>query len=245
MKPLPRRLAAIGMLVVCHGSFVLAVGSMVFALATGLQNAQGTLRGAAAVFADAGLVLQFPVLHSFLLSRRGAPTLRRLSPFGHGRTLAPSTYALVASLQLLLVFWLWSPSGVVWHQPTGWTGALQWGLFAAAWLVLQKALYDAGLALQTGAAGWLALWRNRAVDYGGMPTHGLFACVRQPIYLGFALVLLTAPVWSLDWLLLTLGWVAYCVVGPRFKEARWARLHGPRFVAYRDAVPYLLPRLRR
>ena len=78
-----------------------------------------------------------------------------------------------------------------------------------------------------------------------MPTHGLFARCRQPIYLGFALVLWTAPVWSLDWLCLTVGWSVYCVVGPRLKEARWARLHGARFTEYQATVPYLLPRFRR
>ncbi len=74
---------------------------------------------------------------------------------------------------------------------------------------------------------------------------GLFAACRQPIYLGFALVLWTAPVWSLDWLLLTAPWTVYGVVGPRWKEQRWERLFGERFRAYRATVPYLLPRFRR
>jgi protein-S-isoprenylcysteine O-methyltransferase Ste14 len=191
------------------------------------------------------LVLQFPLLHSFLLSRRGRPALQRLSPVGHGRTLAVSTYALLASLQLLLTFWAWTPSGVLWHEPHGAVGAAQWVLFGGAWLFLQKALWDAGLGLQTGAVGWLALWRGRSVRFPDLPTQGLFALCRQPIYLGFALVLWTAPVWSPDWLLLASGWSLYCVVGPRLKEVRQARLFGARFTAYRAAVPYLVPRFRR
>lgn len=245
MKALLRRGAALAMAVSCHGAFVAAVGSLMVALGTGLQCGRLRLQDGAAVLADLALVVQFPLLHSFLLSRRGAALLRRLSPFGHGRVLAPSTYVCIASLQLLAAVWLWSPSGVVWHRPAGGTGVLQWTAFAAAWLVLLKALWDAGLGLQTGAVGWWALWRDRPVDYGGMPTRGLFACVRQPIYLGFALVLLAAPAWSPDWLLLTVAWVGYCVAGPRFKEQRWARLYGARFDAYRATVPYLLPRFHR
>jgi protein-S-isoprenylcysteine O-methyltransferase Ste14 len=99
--------------------------------------------------------------------------------------------------------------------------------------------------LQTGAAGWWALLRGRKVDYGDMPTRGLFAACRQPIYLGFALVLWTAPTWTPDWLLLAVGWSLYCVVGPRRKEARWQRQFGERFLSYRQSVPYLLPRLFR
>lgn len=240
-----RIVAAVLMGLACHSVFLAAVGSMGLALATGLQLGRGTLPGVLGIAANLLLVLQFPLLHSALLSRRGRPWLRRLSPVGHGRTLAPSTYVLLGSLQLLLAFWGWTPSGVVWHAPAGATGWLQYGLFAAAWLFLGRALWDAGLGLQSGAVGWWALLRNRPVDYGNMPTRGLFARCRQPIYLGFALVMLTAPTWTPDWLLLASGWIAYCVLGPRLKESRWEGTFGDRFRAYRSTVPYFLPRLRR
>lgn len=241
-RSVPRALA---MALVCHAIFAVAVGSMAFALATGLQHGRGRLEGVGAIVANLALVAQFPLVHSWLLSTRGRQVLAKLSLFGHGRTLAPSTFAISASLQLLAAFWLWSPSGVVWREPTGALGVGQWALFGGAWLFLHKALFDAGLALQTGAAGWWALLRGRPVDYGDLPTRGLFAACRQPIYLGFALVLWTAPTWSLDWLLLAIGWSLYCVFGPRWKEARWQRRFGERFLAYRRAVPYLLPRLTR
>ena len=70
------------------------------------------------------LLLQFPVLHSYLLSRRGYPLLRKLSPVGHGRTLSISSFAMFGSLQLLVTFWLWSPSDIVWHRPEGLLGGL-------------------------------------------------------------------------------------------------------------------------
>lgn len=245
MTPWKRILAALSMGLLCHSLFVLAVGSMALALATGLQLGQGRLPGALGVAANLLLVLQFPILHSTLLSKRGRPWLQRLSPVGYGRTLTVTTYVMVGSLQLLLTFWAWTPSGVVWHGPAGAGGVLQYALFAGAWLFLVKALWDAGLGLQSGAVGWWALLRGKPVAYGDMPTAGLFARCRQPIYLGFALVLWTAPTWTPDWLLLTAGWTAYCVVGPRFKESRWEALFGARFRDYRSTVPYFLPRFRR
>lgn len=245
MRRRARVAAAVLMGALCHLCFVLAVTSMSVALLTGLQLGKGPLHGAAGVLANLLLVLQFPLLHSFLLSRRGNGLLCRLSPVGHGRTLRPTTYVLVGCLQLLLTFWAWTPSGVVWHTPVGMPGALQYALFVGAWVFLVKALWDAGLGVQTGAVGWWALLRDRPVEYGAMPTAGLFARCRQPIYLGFALVLVTAPCWTPDWLMLASGWVGYCVVGPVWKERRWARMFGERFAAYRATVPYLLPRLRR
>jgi protein-S-isoprenylcysteine O-methyltransferase Ste14 len=232
---------AVAMALLCSVLFAAAVGSMALALATGLQLGRGGLTGFGAVAVDLLLVLQFPIVHSLLLSASGRPWLARLSPFGHGRVLATSTYTLLASCQLLATFWLWSPSGVVWSSPSG-AAIARWTLFGLAWVFLQKALWDAGLALQTGAAGWWALLRGRPVNYGDLPTRGLFARCRQPIYFGFAAVLWTAPTWSLDWLALATVWSAYCFFGPRRKEVRWQQVFGARFTAYRATVPYFVPR---
>ena len=245
MNDIRRVAAAVAMGALCHSAFALAVASMAWSLAEGLQIGRGRLPGVAGVVANGLLVLQFPLLHSFLLSARGRSLLSRLSPVGSGRTLAPTTYVLVASLQLLATFHAWTPSGIVWHEPHGAVAALQYAVFAAAWVFLIKSLSDAGLAMQSGAAGWWALLRGRRVEYGAMPTGGLFAVCRQPIYLGFALVLWTAPAWTADWFVLASTWSAYCVVGPRLKEARWERTFGQQFRAYRATVPYLLPRFRR
>lgn len=237
-----RVLAALTMGLLVHGLFACAVGSMAFALLTGLQHGHGGFHGTPAWVANALLVLQFPLLHSFLLGKAGRKVLAHLSPVGHGKKLGPTTYVMTGSLQLLAVFWGWSPSGTVWHDPAGATAVLQYALFAGAWLFLVKALWDAGIGLQSGAIGWWALLRDKPVDYGTMPVHGLFARCRQPIYLGFALVLWTAPTLTPDWLALTAPWTAYCVLGPLLKEARWEAMFGARFRDYRRSVPYFLPR---
>ena len=190
-------------------------------------------------------MLQFPLLHSYLLTQRGRRLLERCVPAPFGATLRPTTYATVASLQLLATFWLWAPSGVVWSEPHGAGGFVHMALFVASWAFLQKALWDAGLMLQSGAAGWWALLRDRRVDYGTMPERGLFAVCRQPIYLGFALVMWTAPVCTPDLVLLAAGWSMYCALGPLHKEARWAARYGERFAEYRRTVPYMIPRWNR
>jgi protein-S-isoprenylcysteine O-methyltransferase Ste14 len=237
------RALALTLGLLCHGMFLAAVSSMAFSLSAGLQLWSGPFGGTTAVVVDVLLIMQFPLLHSWMLSRSGRAALRALAPWCAGR-FATTTYATLASLQLLVAFWLWTPSGVVWPRAEGALFAMHVTLFVGAWLFLVKALYDAGLSLQTGAAGWTAVWSGREVRYGGMPTLGLFARCRQPIYLGFALVLWTAPCWSLDWLLLTVAWSSYCAVGPRFKERRWLALYGERFAAYRRSVPYMIPRFR-
>ena len=133
------------------------------------------------------LLLQFPLLHSFLLTRSGRGLLKILAPRHLGLALSSTTFATVASIQVFLLFGLWSPSGIVWWQAAGPVLALFSLFYALAWLLLLKSMVDAGLALQTGSLGWWAVFRNLTPHYPKMPDSGLFRWCRQPIYLSFAL----------------------------------------------------------
>lgn len=231
--------------VLCHVAFVIAVGAMMVVLFSGMTWAPGRLAAPWRYVADAALLLQFPLLHTFLLSRRGGGVLRRLAPTGLGATLATTTYALIASLQTGLLFLGWTPIGPVLWQARG-PALIPFAIaFAAAWLMLGKAILDAGFALQTGLLGWRAVVRDQPPTYPPMPTRGLFRWIRQPIYVAFALTLWTVPVITPDSLAVAIVLTAYCLIGPRFKEARFARRFGAPFAAYRAATPYWLPRLRR
>ena len=114
-----------------------------------------------------------------------------------------------------------------------------------AWLLLLKASFDAGAEVQSGALGWMSLMARIKPSFPDMPTRGLFAVIRQPIYVAFALTLWTVPVWTPDQLLLATSYTAYCLLAPRLKERRFAARYGARFARYRAAVPYALPSLTR
>jgi protein-S-isoprenylcysteine O-methyltransferase Ste14 len=239
------RLIAAAYGAVCHSTFVGAITAMVIQLYVGLAAGRGDLRGPVGLFANAGLLLQFPLLHSLLLTGRGRGALARLAPDGLGADLRTTTYATVASLQLMATFVLWSPTGIVLWDPVGHLRDALTLAYGGAWILLLKAMHDAGLPLQTGFLGWGSVIRGRTPSFHRFPSHGLFAHTRQPVYVAFSLTLWTAPCWTLDRLVLTLGWTAYCVIGPLFKEHRYRRVFGADFDAYRDAVPYWIPRMRK
>jgi hypothetical protein len=85
------------------------------------------------------------------------------------------------------------------------------GLYLASWLLLLKAIVDAGFAQQVGLLGWWAVYRRVPVVYPPMPQHGLFRLCRQPIYVAFAMTLWTVPVWTPDQLEVALLLTAYCL----------------------------------
>jgi protein-S-isoprenylcysteine O-methyltransferase Ste14 len=238
-----RKVLALAWGVTSHLLFAAAIATMFWALWTGLEAGRGRLTGAWAWGANAVLALQFPLLHSFLLSRRGARALTGWVPLGLGRDLAPTTFATLGSLQLLLTFLCWSPTNLVLARPTGGALAILGSVDVLAWLLLVKAIADAGIDKQTGFNGWFAVLRSRPVDYGTFPTRGLFRVCRQPVYLAFAATLWTGPTWTADKLLLVGLWTSYCVLGPRLKEERYLSWYGSRFQDYRARVPYIIPRI--
>ncbi|MEM8553436.1 MAG: isoprenylcysteine carboxylmethyltransferase family protein [Pseudomonadota bacterium] len=229
----------------CHGIFGLAGLAMVFGLYTGLSLTWGTIPWPWAVLTNAILLIQFPLGHSLLLTKRGRGWLAKLAPAPHGQTLATTTYATIASLQLLLLFTLWTPSGVVVWQAEGAIFWMMSGLFLLSWGLLTKASFDAGPELQSGALGWMSLANGTRPVFPDMPTRGLFRVVRQPIYVSFALTLWTMPIWTLDQMVLATAYTAYCIFAPMLKERRFTAIYGDRFRAYRDTVPYWVPRLVR
>lgn len=247
LKPphgLARIAAALLLGLLCHSLFAAAVLAMIAAMFFGMSRSFGTLEWPWAAIANAFLILQFPLAHSLLLTRRGERALVRAVPGPHGATLATTTYAIVASAQLLALFALWTPSGVVWWRAEGFAFWTISAAYAASWLLLLKASFDAGAEVQTGALGWMSLLARIRPVFPDMPTRGLFRLIRQPIYVAFALTLWTVPVWTPDQLAVAISFTLYCLLAPRLKEKRFAERYRDRFQHYREQVPYALPRLR-
>ncbi len=239
-----RRVVAILYGVTCHTLFVLAVGTMIAAMFYGMSRSLGRVPPPWSLLANAGLLVQFPLGHSLLLGGAGRRILGRLAPRQLGGRMSTTTYVIVASLQVFLLFALWTPSGTVWWRAEGATLWVVVCAYTAAWLLLLKAIWDAGLALQTGYLGWSAIFRRRAPVFPPMPTTGLFRFVRQPIYVAFTLTVWTVPTWTPDQLAVAIVLTGYCLIGPLMKEARFRQRFGAAFVAYTRQVPYWLPRLR-
>jgi methanethiol S-methyltransferase len=235
---------ALAMGVLCHTIFAAAVVSMIGAMFYGLSLGLGRVPWPWAAFANAALVAQFPLGHSLLLTTRGRKWLATVIPGGFGGTLSTTTYAIIASLQLLALFVLWTPSGIILWRAEGWVFWVICVAYASAWLLLAKASFDAGLEVQSGGLGWLSLLQNLKPVFPGMPQSGLFRLIRQPIYVAFALTLWTVPTWTPDQLVLAVTYTGYCLLAPKLKERRFAKLYGQRFADYQAAVPYVWPRVR-
>ena len=246
-RPRARRELAIAILwgAMCHLTFATAVLAMVFGMWFGMSQGLGSVSHPWNWGINALLILQFPILHSLLLTRSGQRILSGLAPLGAGTTLATTTYAIIASVQLLALFALWTPSGVVYWSASGWELWFVAGLYGLSWVFLIKASWDAGAEVQSGLLGWMSLFRSVKPQYPPMPTSGTFRRIRHPIYLAFALTTWTVPTWTPDQILLASSLTLYCVLGPLAKERRFAQRYGSDWSRYMSQTPYWVPRLSR
>ena len=229
----------------CHIIFTASVLTMLVAMFFGMSQSLGKIPAPYSYFVNLLLLLQFPFAHSFLLSSKGKKYLLYFSPKDYSKTLAPTIFALLASTQLFLLFFCWTPTKIMIWEATGTSYFLMCTLYSFSWLLLIWASIDAGAELQSGALGWMSLAQNKAPKFPELPTFGLFKFIRQPIYASFALTTWTTPNWTLDQLLIAVVFTVYCVIAPIFKERRLEKRFGDKFTDYKSQVPYMVPSLSR
>ena len=98
---------------------------------------------------------------------------------------------------------------------------------------------------QTGTAEFLGIPALRADELKAprLVTNGCYRIVRHPLYLFSMLFLLSNPVISSRWLLLTLVSAVYFFIGACLEERRLHLAFGSEYEAYQRTVPFIFPRI--
>ena len=201
---------------VCHVIFSVSVLSMILAMFWGMsQSLEKYPTLGHTLLTNFVASISFSTLVSFIF--QGKSYLLYFAPKEYSKILSSTTFALLASIQLFLLFCFWTPSNIIIWEPAG-SYILMCILYGSSWLLLIWASLDAGAELQSGALGWMSLAQNKAPKFPDMPTIGLFKYIRQPIYLAFALTTWTTPIWTLDQWLIAGVFTFYCYSAPKFKE---------------------------
>jgi protein-S-isoprenylcysteine O-methyltransferase Ste14 len=195
---------------------------------------------AAALLIDCGLLLLFAVQHSGMARPGFKRWLTRFVPGPAER----STYVLLSSAALFLLFWQWRPlGGVVWEVPGEAARAAVYVTYAAGWLTV---LLTTFLINHFDLFGLRQVWLGfRGIPYTPLrfTTPGPYRLVRHPLYAGWLTVFWAAPTMTAAHLLFAVGTTAYILAAIRWEERDLVAAH-PEYAAYRRRVPMLLPRLR-
>jgi protein-S-isoprenylcysteine O-methyltransferase Ste14 len=203
-------------------------------------RAPGALATAVAI--DLGLILLFGLQHSVMARLGFKAWLRRRLPASAER----STYVLLASLVLILLFWQWRPiPETAWAITSGLGQAFAWTVFALGFGIV---LLSTFLIDHFDLFGLKQVWRGfvgREPPPPHFTTPLFYRVVRHPLYLGFILAFWATPVMSLGHLLFASAMSAYILVAIRFEERDLVQQLGERYARYREQVPMLVPLARR
>jgi protein-S-isoprenylcysteine O-methyltransferase Ste14 len=201
--------------------------------------AEGSWQIALAI--NAALLAVFALQHSIM----ARPAFKRVLTRVVSPVIERSTYVLMSSLALILLFWQWRPlGGVVWSVENDIGVALLYAGFAFGW----------GLVLVTTFVinhfdlfGLRQVWRHLR----GEPQQGLkfvmpvlYRIVRHPLYVGWFFAFWCTPTMTVTHLFFAIMTTAYILIAIQLEERDLMREH-PEYAEYRKRVPMLIPFLRR
>ena len=190
-----------------------------------------------ALLINLGLLGLFAVQHSVMARPAFKRQLLRLIPQATER----STYVLVSSLALILLFWQWSPlGGVIWDVQDSTARAVLYGLFGFGFLlVLVATLLINHLDLFGLRQVWLNL-RGREYTSLNFVTPGPYRLIRHPLYLGWLFAFWATPTMTVTHLLFAAMTTAYIFVAIQLEERDLIAAH-PQYVEYKRRVPMMIP----
>jgi methanethiol S-methyltransferase len=188
---------------------------------------------------NVALLALFAVQHSVM----ARPGFKRVWTRVVAPSVERSTYVLISSATLIVLYWGWQPlTHVLWQADSSIGIGIGYGVFAAGLgLVLLSTFLIDHFELFGLKQVTMALLRRVPVP-PAFQVRGLYRFVRHPLYVGWILTFWGTPTMTCGHLLLASSLTLYMLVAIRYEERDLIAVHGRDYARYRAQVPMLVPR---
>lgn len=201
------------------------------------SGAQSTLLSS--ILINFGLLSVFALQHSIM----ARPAFKKWFNSIFDQAIERSTYILLSSLALLLIYWQWQPiTTIVWEAESKIVIYFLYGVFFLGWLIVLLSTFMINHFELFGLAQIFNNFKNRKTPNPDFQTNYFYKIVRHPIMLGFLIAFWATPVMTVGHLLFTLVTTAYIFVAVKYLEEKDLKnFIGEKYKDYQEEVPMIIP----
>ncbi|MHA1134457.1 MAG: methanethiol S-methyltransferase [Alphaproteobacteria bacterium] len=153
-----------------------------------------------------------------------------------------STYVLLSSLILILLYWQWRPMpDVIWAVTNPIGAGILTALFWLGWGIALVSTFLINHFDLFGLQQVFSHWRGTKPEPATFKEPLFYEYVRHPIYFGFLLAFWATPVMTVGHLLFAVATTGYILIGIFLEERDLVSVHGDAYTNYRSRVSMIVP----
>jgi methanethiol S-methyltransferase len=230
--------------VLCYGAFLVTILYAIgFVMGVGVPKNIDTDTGsttstATALLTNLALLSLFALQHSVMARRSFKQWWTQYVP----KAVERSTYVLLSSLTLMLLFWQWRPMpAIIWRIEAPDTAVTIVTISLVGWVLVFTSTFLINHFELFGLHQVTADLAGREMPEPKFRTPLLYRFVRHPLYLGFIIAFWATPEMTAGHFLFATVTTAYIFLGIFLEERDLTELFGENYRQYRRKVSMLVP----